>query len=105
MQGKESAMKTMTPYVLALALPMTTVFFSGVAHSKTVTEDWYLEGPRSGADVKRVENAIRALPGVSYAEVSEATVQVRFDNQKVDDARLRAAVAHAGDFHLKQRVD
>jgi hypothetical protein len=98
-------MKKMTAYVFALALPVASLFVSALAQAKTVTEDWYLEGPRNGADVQRVERAVRSLPGVLYYEVSEATLQVRFDNQRLNDTALRAAVAHAGDYRLSRRVD
>jgi copper chaperone CopZ len=98
-------MKTMTPYVLAFGLPLASLFVSTLAQAKSVTENWYLEGPRSGADVKRVERAVRGLPGVSYYEVSQATLEVRFDNRKLNDAALREAVARAGDYRLTRRVE
>jgi copper chaperone CopZ len=98
-------MKTMTPYILALALPFASLFVPALAQAKTVTENWYLEGPHNGADVRRVERAVRRLPGVLFCDVSQATLEVRFDSQKLNDGKLRAAVAHAGDYRLTRRVD
>jgi copper chaperone CopZ len=90
---------------IALAVPLGALFIPAVAQARVVTESWYLEGPRSGADVKRVEDALRHLPGVSSFEVSQATLDVRFDDQKINDARLKAAVAQAGGFRLTRRAD
>jgi len=98
-------MKALKFAAVVLAIPFATLLYPTVARAKTVSESWYLEGPRSGADVKRVEIALRRLPGVSSLEVSQATVDVRFDNAKLSDAQLKAAVAHAGDFRLTRRVD
>jgi copper chaperone CopZ len=97
-------MKTITPIVLALAMPLGSLFVAGVAEAKTVNESWYLEGPHNGADVKRVERAVQHLPGVKSYEVSQATLDIRFDDQKLTDAQLRAAVAHAGHYRLTQKV-
>jgi len=102
---QEKAMKTITPIVLAFGLPLLSLLVPASAGAKTMTEDWYLAGPRSGADVRRVEHAVKALPGVSYLDVSQATLEVRFDNTKLNDAQLRAAVAQAGAFRLTRRVD
>jgi copper chaperone CopZ len=98
-------MKTMTPYILALGLPFASLFMPALAQAKTVTENWYLQGPHNGADVQRVQRAVGKLPGVLFCDVSQATLEVRFDNQKLNDAQLRAAVAHAGDYRLTRRVD
>jgi copper chaperone CopZ len=98
-------MKTIAPYLLGFGLMLVSLLFPAQAQAKNVTENWYLEGPRSGADVKRVERAIRDLPGISYYDVSQATLEVRFDNQRINDAVLQAAVAHAGDYRLTRRVD
>ena len=98
-------MNVLKSAAVVLAIPCAALLYSAVAQAKTVSESWYLDGPRSGADVKRVETALRHLPGVSSLEVSQATVDVRFDHEKLSDAQLRAAVAHAGDFRLTRRAD
>ena len=95
-------MKTMTPYLLALALPLGALFSAASAEAKMVDESWYLEGPHNGADVKRVERAVKDLPGVKFCEVSQATLDIRFDDQKLTDARLRSAVAQAGPYRLNR---
>jgi len=82
---------------------------AGVASAKTVTENWYVAGIHSGADVRHVRDAVKHLPGVTYLDVSQATLEIKFDDQKLTDRQLEAAVAHAGahpgDFRLTQKVD
>ncbi|HTV24054.1 MAG TPA: heavy-metal-associated domain-containing protein [Polyangiaceae bacterium] len=97
-------MKTIASFIAVVGL-LGALLVPSVAVAKTVNESWYLAGPRSGADVKRVERAVQHLPGVKSFEVSEATLDIRFDDQKLTDARLRAAVAHAGNFRLHRPTD
>jgi len=93
-------MKTMAPYVLGLALPLGSLFAAGVAEAKMVNETWNIEGPRSGDDVKRIEKAVEQLPGVKHFEVTQATLDILYDDERLSEAQLRTAVADAGDFRL-----
>ena len=98
-------MKTMASYVLALALPLGSLFAAGVAEAKMVNESWDLEGPRSGADVQRIEREIKQLPGVKDFQVTQATLDIRYDDERLSEAQLRSAVAKAGDFRLMRPVE
>lgn len=98
-------MKPMASYVLALALPLGSLFAAGMAEAKMVNESWNLEGPRSGADVERVERAVKHLPGVKDVEVTQATLDIRYDDQKLSEAQLREAVAKAGKFRLTRPTE
>lgn len=107
---KTPAFKAIAPYVLALTLPCASLCtLAGVANAKSVTENWYVAGVHNGADVRHVRDALKHLPGVTYLGVSQATLEIRFDNQKLSDRQLEAAVAHAGahpgEFRLTQKVD
>jgi len=95
-------MKTMASYVLALALPLGSLFAASMAHAKMVNESWNLQGPRSGADVERIKQAVKQLPGVKDVEVTQATLDVRYDDEKLSEAQLREAVEKAGDFRLNR---
>jgi copper chaperone CopZ len=98
-------MKTMASYVLALALPLGSLFGSTVAEAKMVNESWNLEGPRSGADVKRIEREIKQLPGVETFQLTQASLDIRYDDEKLSEAQLREAIAKAGDFRLMRPVE
>jgi copper chaperone CopZ len=98
-------MRTMASYVLALALPLGSLFASGVAEAKMVNESWSLEGPRSGADVKRIEREIQRLPGVKDFQLTQASLDIRYDDEKLSQAQLREAIAKAGDFRLMRPVE
>jgi copper chaperone CopZ len=98
-------MKTMASYVLALALPLGSLFAAGAAQAKTVNESWNLEGPRSGDDVKRIEREIKQLPGVKDFQLTQASLDIRYDDEKLSEAQLREAVAKAGDFRLMRPVE
>jgi copper chaperone CopZ len=98
-------MKTMASYILALALPLGGLFAASVAEAKMVNESWNIEGPRSGADVQRIEREIKQLPGVKDFQVTQATLDIRYDDEQMSEAQLREAVARAGDFRLMRPVE
>jgi len=99
-------MKALGTRMLAVALSCATLGVGQqVAQAKTVTEDWAVAGMHSGADVEHVRVALLHLPGITRVEVTQATVELTFDNQSVNERQIRAAIAHAGDFQLRQRID
>jgi copper chaperone CopZ len=107
-------MKAMAPYLLAMGLSAVGLCAQPeIAHATTVTETWDVEGMHSGADVKQVRNALRTIPGISVQEVTQADVEIRFDNQKLTDSQLRTRMAQAlaqvstpqHPFRLMQKAD
>jgi copper chaperone CopZ len=98
-------MKTMASYALAVALPLGSLFAAGIAEAKMVNESWNLQGPRSGADVERIKREIKQLPGVKDFQLSQATLDIRYDDEKLSETQLREAVAKAGDFRLRRPVE
>jgi copper chaperone CopZ len=99
-------MTSIRSIALVLALSgASLVMLPTLAHAKTVTEGWYVEGMHAGADVRHVRDAVKHLPSVSYVEVSQATVDVTFDNHELSRADIAMALAHAGGYRLMQRYE
>jgi copper chaperone CopZ len=99
-------MTSIRSIALAVALScVSLVTLPALAHAKTVTEGWYVEGMHAAADARNVRDAARRLPGVTHVTVSLATVEVTFDNQKMSRAELAPAIAHAGNYRLMQRYE
>jgi copper chaperone CopZ len=90
--------------VLALCCA-SLVTLPALAHAASVNEGWYVEGMHAGADVRRVRDTLKHLPGVSDGRVSLATVDVTFDNRQLSRADIAAALAHAGSYRLMQRYE
>jgi copper chaperone CopZ len=93
---------------MALVLALSgagIVMLPTLAHAKTVTDGWYVEGMHGSADVRHVRDAVKRLPSVTYVKVSQATVDVSFDDRALSRADIAAAIAHAGSYRLMQRYE
>jgi copper chaperone CopZ len=99
-------MKRIRSYVMAMLLPALGVTaFGSTALAKSVTRTLYVDGMRSGEDVKRVSDALKQVPGVSNVEPTQATMDVTFDDEKVTPLELEAAVVRAGDYEVVKKAD
>ena len=55
-----------------------------------------IEGMSCGGCVNAVKNVLGRMPGVSSADVKVGEAKITFDDARVDEAKLRAALAEAG---------
>ena len=78
--------------------------FSGIAAAKSIHEEWHIKGISNAMDVTNVQTALKKLQGVERVFATKSLVKVTFDDQKVDDAKIRGAVAQAGTYQLTGRV-
>lgn len=85
----------------ALALIGVSAWASG-ALAREVTQAWVVDGMRNAADVREVRDAVAQLTGVTYVEMTQATIKVTFD-QRVSEAQIAAAVDRTGEYRLMQK--
>jgi copper chaperone CopZ len=72
------------------------------ALAREVTHSWVVHGMRNAADVRDVRDAVAQLTGVTDVQMTQATIQVTFD-QRVSEKQIAAAVDRTGEYRLMQR--
>lgn len=72
------------------------------ALAREVTQTWVVDGMRNAADVRDVRDAVAQLTGVTSVEMTQATIQVTFD-QRVSERQIAAAVDRTGEYRLMQK--
>ena len=72
------------------------------ALAREVTHSWVVHGMRNAADVRDVRDAVAQLTGVTDVQMTQATIQVTFD-QRVNERQIAAAVDRTGEYRLMQR--
>jgi copper chaperone CopZ len=87
-----------------LAPLMGITLLTSIASAKVITEVWQVKGVHTPADENKLHEAITKLPSVSEAVVRMSTVRVTFDDQKLQDSSIKAAVAQAGKFELVNKI-
>lgn len=98
-------MNQVSPRALRWLAPLLGITLAtGLASAKVVTEVWQVKGIHTAADERKVHDAITALPSVSTAIVHKDNVRLTFDDQKLQDPAIKAAVAKAGSFELMTRM-
>jgi copper chaperone CopZ len=102
---KENPMNRISTRAFRWLAPLAGItLLSGIASAKVITEVWQVKGVHTPADETKIHEALTKLPTVTGAIVHMSTVRVTFDDEKLQDARLKDAVAKAGSFELMSKL-
>jgi copper chaperone CopZ len=85
-------------------LPLAMTALPSLALAKTAKESWHVKGITNTTDATKVQDAIKQVPGVTQVSANKSKVSVTFDDTKVDEAKLKSAVAGAGSFELTDKI-
>lgn len=89
-----------------LGLPALVLIGFGAGASsalaREVTRTWVIDGMRNAADVRDVRDAVAQLTGVTDVAMTQATIQVTFD-QRVSAKQIAAAVDRTGEYRMMQK--
>jgi len=89
---------------LLFVIPVLTLLATtGVASAREVTKAWTVKGVSTNDDMSKLQTAVSKLEGVKKVTGDKTVMRVTFDDQRVDETKIRNAVTAAGTFTLGGR--